>query len=229
MANSSLLPALCLGFLSTVPLTLVAQHASAQERRNIDVPHSDSLVASVQCDAQSSIQTKSLAGPANVDASLVVVSDDDGNKNSHGCMSSYFIKTWPPTKAQGLPYGGFFGADDEWNRTLQITLAGFSYEGKEVFGFIKEDGKYPFTVVFRYNIRDGAHKEEKINKLVEEARLAGCGASVKIAGITRSGEIVIEPRKSVQCGRDLRWIILTNGPTASIGSKVTLIPLFQEP
>jgi hypothetical protein len=98
-------------------------------------------------------ETESLRGPLGVVVVLKVSSDDDHSQNTHLCEADYTLLVTHADRGAVVPVD-LLTTDDDWDRTLSLTLSGFAHDGKRVFGVLAEKGKHPSTVLFAYDTGD---------------------------------------------------------------------------
>jgi hypothetical protein len=191
-------------FASILPYGLAEADSS---RRDLSLPFGSSQEFSIACGENGSAQTKSLKGPGGISVSMIVFADDDANKDSHQCMTSYFIKIIPDPGFNGRPYTGFFSSDDDWERPVNGRLEGFSQDGKIVLGMISESGAYPFTQVFEHETASLRHAEFDVTSEMHRLTSLKCRGTLRIEGTARHGEIVLASASDNGCHAKLRLII----------------------
>ena len=184
---------------------------------------------SMDCANNTTTESRSRTGPGGVVATLKVHSEDDHNKNSHGCMANYTLRIRLPDGRDGaaglIPPMGFASRIGAWGRRLSVHLDGFSTDGQHIFGVISEGGKYSFVQVFDFK-RDGSHVEIQVQQGLSYLKAANCGTSFAVAGTTNAGEIVLEPNTANRCRMDHRWVLNKAGSLRELTKNDSLMPLY---
>ncbi len=95
-------------------------------------------------------------------------------------------------------------SDGDWGRRLSVQMAGFSKDGRRVFGIIVEGSSTPSTMVFEYHSSSRSVELFDMASALKQMAAARCGTSAVIAGTTKTGAVVLEPNPASQCG--IRWL-----------------------
>lgn len=169
-------------------------------------------------------------GPGGVLAILKVHSEDDHLRDSHQCMADYTLRITPPNGGDAAerltPPTGFLSSIGEWGRRLSVHLDGFSDDGRHIFGVISEGGVYSSVTVFDFN-RDGSHVEIRVKQGREHLRSVHCGTSFAVAGTTKTGEVVLEPRTGNQCRAGHHWLLDKTGTLRDMAQNETIVRLYS--
>ncbi len=159
--------------------------------------------ASLDCSNAAVTQTQPIRGPAGETAQVKLSTHDDASKDSHDCMADYQLVVQPA--AGGAPViTDFLSSDRDWGRKLSVHLAGFSEDGKRVFGILAEGGSTPATMVFDYHASNQSVELLDMATALKQMAAAKCGRSAAIAGTTDSGAVVLESNPASQCR--IRWL-----------------------
>jgi hypothetical protein len=104
--------------------------------------------------------------------------------------------------------------DDDWDRTLSLTLSGFAHDGKRVFGVLRENGHYPAMVLFAYNIDDRQVQLIDLKKQFAHVLPRGCNPTFEVVGTTVAGAIVVALSSDNSSKVDGHWQIDPSGSSA---------------
>jgi hypothetical protein len=184
---------------------------------------------SIDCANNVTVDSDTKAGPSGVHAALRVHSEDDHSKNSHECEADYSLRIVLPDGREEvgglIPPSGFMTSIGQWGRRLTLHLDGFSADGQHVFGVISEAGKYASITVFDFK-RDGSHREIQVQKSSSRLKAAHCGASFAVAGMTRIGELVVEPDTEEPCRASYRWVLDKKGELRPLTKEMSFVGLY---
>lgn len=156
-------------------------------------------------------QTTPLQSSAGYIASLQMHSEDDHGKNTHLCQAEYALQIIRPDgtnfRIDNLAYpSGFFSSDSDWNRPLVFRVDGYSADGKRVFVFIAEGGKYPLIEAEEIDMTTGSRlRAEGADRFLLNKVGASCVSTLHIAGTASNGHIVLETHPSNACSRTESW------------------------
>ena len=132
-----------------------------------------------------------------------ISAEDDHSKDSHDCMAEYKLVIQP---AGAAPVStDILSSDGDWGRKVSVHLAGFSSDGKQVFGILSEGGRAPSTMIFRYHSADQPVELLDLKKALKQMAAAKCGTSAAVSGTTDSGAIVLESAPATQCST--HWLL----------------------
>ena len=157
-----------------------------------------------------SAQTGSLRGPQGLVAVLKVSSTDDHDKNTHLCEADYQLLITPADRGAAVPVD-LLTTDADWDRTLSLTLSGFAHDGKRVFGFLTENGKYPSTFLFAYDTQGSQVRLVDLKRQFAHLLPPSCHPTFDLLGTTVAGAIVVALNPSNSCQVDGRWRIDPKG------------------
>ena len=159
------------------------------------------------------VETQPVRGPGGATAVLKVTTADDHSKNSHDCNADYKLVFTGAAGAAPVEVD-VIESDAEYGRSLSLQLAGFSEDGKHVFGILSEGGKYTTTFLFDYHAGDA--QAQIVDLKMQFARVAppGCVQTLAVIGTTKSGAIVVESNSDKACGARRRWFVDPTGSKA---------------
>jgi hypothetical protein len=151
-----------------------------------------------------STETQPVHGPAGDTAGLKVTSSDDYSKNSHLCNADYQLVV-KPAGAAAPSVVDLLASDGDYGRRITLRLAGFSLDGKHVFGVLSEGGKTPSTLLFDYNTANGNAQLEDLEALLARAAARKCIEKIAVIGTIEAGAVALELESSAECGAKRRW------------------------
>jgi len=187
------------------------------------------LEASMQCvdggSNPAATQTQPIRGPDGASAVLQVSSADDHSKNAHLCNAEYWLLLTPPGNAPQRTVD-LLTSDGGWNRNLSLRLDGFAHEGNHVFGVLIEQGKFPSTTVFDYDIADGKVKLFDLKKRFARIAPERCATTFDVVGTTVSGGIVLKLTPQHHCAFNRNWLLHSDGKVQSLPPDTSFIPLW---
>lgn len=172
--------------------------------------------ASVPCANPGAAQTEAATGPDGTTVMLRISSADDASKNSHLCNAHYELKI--SRSGGGEPQtGDLLTSDDDYGRELSGLLSGFSKDGKQVLGILRESGKHGIMFAFDFQLSDRAVQlidlKEKIAGMANE----NC-AKAAVFGTTATGGMVVEVTAGTKpgkpCSASGRWRVEGSGRKA---------------
>jgi hypothetical protein len=185
---------------------------------------------SINCANNATAESSARIGPDGVVVVLVVHSEDDHTKNSHGCMANYTLRITLPDGRSGaaglIPRMGFTGSDGECGRRLSVHLDGFSHDGKHIFGVISEGGTHPFIQVFDF-ARDGSHSEIQVKSGLARLKAVNCGPSFAVAGTNGNSRLILEPDTENRCRGNHRWTLDTQGNLRDMSKDEAFVSLYN--
>jgi len=164
--------------------------------------------ASMDCASSASVHTREVTGPVFGPEAVVtflrIYSEDDHSKNTHWCQAEYQLIILPFV-GQSAEIVPLLSSDGDWGRRLTAHIDGFSRDGKRIFGVISEAGGY--RAVFGYSRATRRTSLIDLKDAVRNLKAAKCGTGFAVAGTTKAGGILLEPRTTDQCRETHRWII----------------------
>ena len=164
--------------------------------------------ASMGCSSIASVHTREVTGPVYGPEAVVtflrIYSEDAHSKNVDLCQSEYQLIILPFV-GQSAEIIRLLSSVGNWGRRLTAHIDGFSRDGKQIFGVISEAGGY--RAVFGYNRATRRTSLIDLKDAVKTLKAAKCGTGFSVAGMTKAGGIVLEPRTTDQCREDHRWLL----------------------
>lgn len=170
--------------------------------------------------------TQPVLGPGDASAVLKVSTADDHSKNSHECWAEYKLEF---TAAGGKPLEADVDTSDgDYGRNLTLRLAGFSRDGKHVFGLLSEGGKYAITLLFDYHAGDAVAQLVDLRMQFAGIAPRGCAQTLSVIGTTRSGAIVMESNSDKACGASRRWMLASDtGKPQRLATGASILSLYE--
>jgi hypothetical protein len=147
---------------------------------------------------------------------LTMHSEDDHSKDTHLCETTYLLHVVHPDGSRSAVPGdsgflGFWTNDDDWNRPVVFHVDGFSGDGTHVFALISEGGRHPGIDAFDFDMKTGAlPKFEGADGHFLHALGAACASTLRVAGLSHTGHIVLETTERDGCARAERWELSAN-------------------
>lgn len=186
-------------------------------------------LASMQCvdggSNPAATQTQAIPGPDGALAVLQVSSADDHSKNAHLCNAEFRLLLTRPGNAAPRSVD-LLTSDGDWNRDLSLRLDGFASDGNHVFGVLIDQGKFPSTTVFDYDIADGKVKLFDLKKRFAQIAPAKCAITFDVAGTTVSGGIVLKLTPQNHCAFPRNWLLQSDGKVQKLPPDILFIPLW---
>jgi hypothetical protein len=163
---------------------------------------------SMDCSSIASVHTREVKspdyGPEAVVTFLRIFSEDAHSKDHDLCEAEYQLIILPFV-GQSAEIIQLTTGIGNWGRRLTAHLDGFSRDGKQIFGMISEAGGY--RAVFGYNRTTRKTSFTNLKNGAENLKAAKCGTGFAVAGTTKEGGIVLEPRTTDKCREDHRWLL----------------------
>jgi hypothetical protein len=180
------------------------------------------FVRSLTCTNLNDVSVK-LAGPGGISATLKIFTGDDGAKEYHNCGIGVWIDM-PNRKETGA--GNVYTSDGDYGRAFSIRVAGFSPDGRGIVGVIADWGES--TDLFRYDLAADHTDDADLTSYLTRLRAAKCGKAIDIAGMTRSGLIVVQPAAGSGCnGKHRTSIDARSGHSIAWTQAQGLVPVFR--
>ncbi len=162
----------------------------------------------MDCSAIASVHTREVKspdfGPEAVVTFFRIYSEDAHSKNVDLCQAEYQLIILPSV-GQSAEIVRVLSSVSNWGRRLTAHIDGFSRDGKWIFGVISETGGY--KGVFGYSRATRRTSLIDLKDAVRNLKAAKCGTGFAVAGTTKAGGIVLEPRTTDQCRESHRWIL----------------------
>jgi hypothetical protein len=169
--------------------------------------------------------SETIKGPFSTSALLSVGSGDDGAKESHEC-EIYVNIDMPGRPEPGA--GNIYNSIAGYGRPFSVRADGFSQDGKHIVGLVSEGGEFPATFAFDYGIATDHADLADIKRYLDRLRGAQCGTAMDIAGLTKSGMLVLEPTAAKPCQPLYRASLNPKtGQLRNLPAGETFIPLYR--